>query len=255
MPDGRDLRCVDVGRRQILRRAEIGVHGALAVRRHQNVGAAGGGTVGCRLGFESDAGGADVIGVEAADLVVPDLADIGGARAEAGDADDGVGRRAAATSRWPGPCRHRSRRRGPRRSAPCRPWSCRVGPESPRRSAPARRKSHCRSRERRISLSVIDPSCLRQLRCSGKSGQVAAKVAAAYHDSPAPASCPFPCWQQRGCYTPGMIRSFLTVSTGTLASRLLGFVRDAHGGGAARRGAGRGCVLVAFSWSTWCGGC
>ena len=46
-------------------------------------------------GLERDAGGADVMGVEPADLVVPDLADIGGARAEIGDADDGVGRRAA----------------------------------------------------------------------------------------------------------------------------------------------------------------
>ena len=46
---GRDLRFVDIGRRQVLRRAEIGVHGALAVRRHQDVGAAGGGAIGCRL--------------------------------------------------------------------------------------------------------------------------------------------------------------------------------------------------------------
>src|SRR5947208_10702451 len=36
------------------------------------------------------------------------------------------------------------------------------------------------------------------------------------------------CWQQarRLLYSPTMIRSFLTVSSGTLASRLLGFVRD-----------------------------
>ena len=42
-----------------------------------------------------DPGGADVVGVETADLVVLDLADIGGAGAEIGEADDGVGGRAA----------------------------------------------------------------------------------------------------------------------------------------------------------------
>ena len=92
---GRDLGGVDIVGRQFLRRAEIGVHGALAVRRHQNVGAAGGGPVGCGPGLERDAGGADVVGIQPPDLVVPDLADIGGAGAEAGDPDDGVGRRAA----------------------------------------------------------------------------------------------------------------------------------------------------------------
>ena len=136
--------------REVLRGAEIGVHGALAVRRHQDVGAAGGGAIRCRLGLEGDAGGADVVGVEGADLVGLDLADEGGAGAEAGDADDGVGRPSRRSSRSPGPCPGRSRWRGPRRSAPCRPWSCRGGRESPHRSAPARRKSHCRSRERRI---------------------------------------------------------------------------------------------------------
>ena len=82
--------------RQILRGAEIGVHGALAVRRHQDVGAAGGGAGARGLGLESDAGGADVVGIEGADLVGLDLADEGGAGAEAGDADDGVGAGAAA---------------------------------------------------------------------------------------------------------------------------------------------------------------
>ena len=81
---------------KILRGAEIGVHGALAVRRHQDVGAAGGGAAFRRLGLEGRAGGADVVGVEAADLVVLDLADEGGAGAETGDADDGVGAGAAA---------------------------------------------------------------------------------------------------------------------------------------------------------------
>src|SRR4029077_18151623 len=43
--------------------------------------------------------------------------------------------------------------------------------------------------------------------------------AADYHDRPSASKL---C----GCYTVRMIRSFLTVSSGTLASRLLGFVRD-----------------------------
>ncbi len=95
MPDGRDLGLVDIGRCQFLRGAEIRVHGALAVRRHQDVGAAGGGAAGRGRGLERHAGGADVVGIETADLVVADLADIGGAGAEIGDADDGVGGGAA----------------------------------------------------------------------------------------------------------------------------------------------------------------
>ena len=90
-----DLRRVDIGGRQVLRGAEIGVHGALAVRRHQDVGAAGGGAACGGLRLIGDAGGADVVAVEIADLVVLDLADIGGTRAEIGDADNGVGGRAA----------------------------------------------------------------------------------------------------------------------------------------------------------------
>ena len=50
-----------------------------------------------------------------------------------------------------------------------------------------------------------------------------------------------------------MIRSFLTVSSGTLASRLLGFVRDSAAGGAARRGRRwRMRSWRRFSWSMWC---
>src|SRR5205823_11967084 len=75
---------------------EIGVHGALAVRRHQDVGAAGGGAGGGGYGLERDAGGADIVGVEGADLVGLDLADKGRAGAETGDADDDVGAGAAA---------------------------------------------------------------------------------------------------------------------------------------------------------------
>src|SRR6202011_87801 len=79
---GRDLRLVDIIRHELLRSTEIGVHGALAVRRHQNVGAAGGRAARGGPGFERDAGGADVMGIEPADLVIPDLADIGGTGAE-----------------------------------------------------------------------------------------------------------------------------------------------------------------------------
>ena len=43
-----------------------------------------------------------------------------------------------------------------------------------------------------------------------------------------------------------MIRSFLTVSTGTLASRLLGFARDLADRGAAWRGPVADAFLVAF---------
>ena len=42
-----------------------------------------------------DPGSADVMGVQASDLVIPDLADIGCAGAEVGDPDNGVCRRAA----------------------------------------------------------------------------------------------------------------------------------------------------------------
>src|SRR3954451_17773557 len=84
-----DLGRVDVGGRQVLRGAEIGVHGALAVVSHQDVGAAGRRTVLRRGRVEGDAGRADVVDVELPDLVVLYLADIGGARTEAADGDDG----------------------------------------------------------------------------------------------------------------------------------------------------------------------
>ena len=58
---------VDVGRMQILRGAEIGVHGALAVGRHQHVAAPGRGAVGRRRRGERHAGGADVVGKRAAE--------------------------------------------------------------------------------------------------------------------------------------------------------------------------------------------
>ena len=184
------------------------------------------------LGVEGDAGGADVVGVEPADLVVLDLADIGAHGRRSWRRRRWCWRPSRRTSRSPGPCRDRSRRRGPRRSAPCRPWSCRGGRESPRRSAPARRKSHCRSRERRILRQPFITILLRQLRW--RESVRPAEGAAAYHDGPAPAS--------DGCYRSPMIRSFLTVSSGTLASRLLGFVRDSMIAALLGAGAGRGRV-------------
>src|SRR5882757_3915048 len=94
-----DLRACDIGRidiagHEVLRRAEIGVHGALAILRHQDVGAAGGRPLRGRPGFERDAGGADIVGVHPPDLVVLDLSDIGRARPQARNPDDGIGGRA-----------------------------------------------------------------------------------------------------------------------------------------------------------------
>src|SRR6266545_4528815 len=86
---------VDVVGMQILGGAEIGVHRALAVGRDQHVAArcrwAGRGR-GCR---KRDASRADVVGKDATELVVLDLADEGRARTEACYAYDGIRRRAA----------------------------------------------------------------------------------------------------------------------------------------------------------------
>ena len=49
-----------------------------------------------------------------------------------------------------------------------------------------------------------------------------------------------------------MIRSFLTVSSGTLASRLLGFVRDSLVAALLGAGPVADAFLVAFQLSTWC---
>ena len=85
---------MDVIDAEILGRAEERVHGALAVGRHQDVGA-------CRRGpalrgrsVEGDAGGTDVVDEDAAQRVVPHLADERCARPEARHADDRVRRRA-----------------------------------------------------------------------------------------------------------------------------------------------------------------
>ena len=80
---------------EILRSAEIGVHGALAVRRHHDVAARGRRTVGSGRRIEGDLERADVVAEDRAEIVVAHLADEGRARAEARDAGDGVGGRAA----------------------------------------------------------------------------------------------------------------------------------------------------------------
>ena len=63
-------------------------------------------------------------------------------------------------------------------------------------------------------------------------------MAAAYHDRP--------CASKPACYTGTMLRSFLTVSTGTLASRLLGFARDSMMAALFGAGPVADAFLVAF---------
>ena len=58
---GRDRVGVDVARMQVLRGAEIGVHGALAVGADENIGARGRRALGGGGGIEGNAGGADVV--------------------------------------------------------------------------------------------------------------------------------------------------------------------------------------------------
>ena len=152
MADGRDRVGIDVGGMQVLRGAEKGVHGALAVRRHHHVAARGRRAVGGRRRVEGDAGGADVVGEGAAELVVLDLADEGRARAEARDADDGVGGRAA------GNLHRRAHRvvdrlaRAARRSAPCRPCAS---------SAATRKSSSARAITSTMALPMPRTSYLR----------------------------------------------------------------------------------------------
>ena len=64
-----------------------------AVRRDQDQAAAGRRLAFARRRVELDAGGAQIVAVDGAELVVGDLADEGGAGAEAGEAGERVGRR------------------------------------------------------------------------------------------------------------------------------------------------------------------
>src|SRR5262249_50604207 len=67
--------CVDVVRMQVLRGAEVGIHGALAIRRDQYVATCCRRAGGCRWRRKRDPGGTNVVGKDAAELVVLDLAD------------------------------------------------------------------------------------------------------------------------------------------------------------------------------------
>src|SRR5712664_675627 len=99
-------------------------------------------------------------------------------------------------------------------------------------------KSHCGSRERRISLRSFTKSCCGNCDCAENPVQVGCECAAAYHDRP--------CASKRRGIKVLMIRSFLTVSTGTLSSRRLGFVRDAGIAALLGTGAVADAFLVAF---------
>ena len=88
-----DQGLVDIRRREIGARAEVGVHRSLAVRSHIDEAAPRRRPVFGGRGRESDSGRADVGGECRAERVLFHLADIGGGDAERGDADDGVGGR------------------------------------------------------------------------------------------------------------------------------------------------------------------
>ena len=93
-----DRRRVDVVGMQQRRHAEVGVHRALGVGRDDDDAAAGGHRLVGRPSArpEGDADGAQVVSEHVAEVVVGDLADVGGAAAEAGDAGHRVGRRSTA---------------------------------------------------------------------------------------------------------------------------------------------------------------
>src|SRR5215471_21411190 len=84
--------------------------------------------------------------------------------------------------------------------------------------------------------SAIRRSCRGGRRCAPANRRW--KGAAAYHVSP--------CASKRRCYKRGMLRSFLTVASGTLASRLLGFVRDSMVAALLGAGPVADAFLVAF---------
>ena len=76
-------------------RTEVRVHRALRVGRHDDEAAPGARPAGRGRRRERDAGRADVVREDVAELVAADLAEVGGAGAEGRDADDGVRGRAA----------------------------------------------------------------------------------------------------------------------------------------------------------------
>ena len=84
---------------EILAGTEIGVHGALAIGRHQHEAARGGGAILGGGGGEMHAHGANVVGEGVARIVSAHLADEGRFGAEGGEAHNGVGRRTAGDHR------------------------------------------------------------------------------------------------------------------------------------------------------------
>ena len=85
-----DQRLVDVLRTQLHAGAEVGVHGALGVRRHQDQAARRRGAAMAGRRLEMHAGGADVVAEDLAELVAVDLADVGPPAAQRRDAGHGV---------------------------------------------------------------------------------------------------------------------------------------------------------------------
>src|SRR5579872_7617293 len=90
---------IEIFRRQVRTRAEIGVHRALAVRRYEDETAPRRRPLPRRRDVETDAHGENVMRESATNGVVLDLADIGALEAEGADADDRIGRRAAGDHR------------------------------------------------------------------------------------------------------------------------------------------------------------
>jgi hypothetical protein len=82
---------VDVARAELRRRAEVGVHGALRVGRHDDEAATARLAAARGLGPEVDAGGPDVVAEHDAELVVGHPADERGTAAERRHADQRVG--------------------------------------------------------------------------------------------------------------------------------------------------------------------
>ena len=90
-----DQRAVEIGIGEFGRRAEVGVHRALAVRRHQDKAAAGWRFAPGLAIAENDADGADVVREHPGKLVVAHLAHEANLAAQRGDTGASVGRRAA----------------------------------------------------------------------------------------------------------------------------------------------------------------
>src|SRR6201996_926913 len=109
----------------------------------------------------------------------------------------------------------------------------------------ARNPSSVCTRTSKIALPIPSTSYFAEVIQCGPVAAVAIKreirvnqAAAAYHDRP--------CTSKQGCYRSLMIRAFITVSTGTLASRLLGFARDSMIAALLGAGPVADAFLVAF---------